>query len=70
MLLYLENPGFPGCEVCCLFCSELLLDMFWRIVGKLMYTNKIHSSLSMYNALSKAFAIEILLKKFATEETL
>ena len=30
-----KNPGFPGCEVCCLFCSVLLLDMFWCIVGEL-----------------------------------
>ena len=46
---------FPGCEVCCLFCSELLLDMFLCIVCDLMYTNTIHSSLSLYNALSKEF---------------
>ena len=43
----------------CVVCFELLLDTFWCI----------HSSLPLYIALSKEFAIEILLKNVATEET-
>ena len=36
MLQYLFNPVFPGCQVCYLFFFELLLDMYWCIVDKLM----------------------------------
>ena len=38
--------------------------MFWCLVDGLMLTNIIHSSLSLYNTLSKTFAIEVLLKNF------